>query len=77
MGQLLGDGLLDHRDPGVDFLRTSLPTALGVAVTAMAGGVLVLLGMLRDYPTSISVTMIVGGAGIVIGALMQGVRHAG
>jgi hypothetical protein len=58
-------------------LRTSRSTALGVAVTAMAGGVLLLVGVLRDYPTSISVTMIAGGAGIVIGALMQGVRHAG
>jgi hypothetical protein len=58
-------------------LRTGLPTALGVAVTAMAGGVLFLLGVLRDYPTTISVTMTAGGAGIVIGALMQGVRHAG
>jgi hypothetical protein len=43
----------------------------------MAGGVLLLAGVLHDYPTSISVTMIVGGAGIVIGALMQGVRRAG
>ncbi|HET6918218.1 MAG TPA: hypothetical protein VFI46_02005 [Jiangellaceae bacterium] len=58
-------------------LRTGLPTALGVAVTAMAGGVLFLLGVLRDYPTTISVTMIAGGAGMVIGALMQGVRHGG
>jgi FtsH-binding integral membrane protein len=62
---------------GCIFLRTSMPTALGVAVTAMAGGVLFLVGVLRDYPTSISVTMIAGGAGIVIGALMQGVRRAG
>jgi hypothetical protein len=62
---------------GCIFLRTSMPTALGVAATAMAGGVLVLAGVLHDYPTSISVTMIVGGAGIVIGALMQGVRRAG
>ena len=62
---------------GCIFLRTSLPTALGVAATAIPGGVLLVVGVLRDYPTSISVTMIVGGAGIVIGALMQGVRHAG
>ena len=62
---------------GCIFLRTSLPTALGVAVTAMAGGVLLLAGVLHDYPTSISVPMIVGGAGIIIGALMQGDRHAG
>lgn len=62
---------------GCIYLRTTLPTALGVPATAMAGGVLLLLGVLRDYPTSISVTMIVGGAGIVVGALMQGVRHTG
>jgi len=62
---------------GCIFLRTSLPTALGVAVTVLAGGVLLLAGALHDYPTSISVPMIVGGAGIVIGAFMQGVRRAG
>jgi hypothetical protein len=62
---------------GCIFLRTSQPTALGVAATAIPGAVLLLLGGLRDYPTSITVTMIAGGAGIVIGALMQGTRGPG
>jgi hypothetical protein len=59
---------------GCIFLRTSQPMALGIAVTAGSGAVLLLLGAVRDYPTSISATMIAGGAGIVIGAFMQGVR---
>ena len=59
---------------GCIFLRTSQPVALGIAVTAVPGAVLLLLGAVRDYPTSISATMIAGGAGIVIGAFMQGVR---
>jgi hypothetical protein len=58
-------------------LRTSLPKALGLAAIVVAGGVLVLLGALRDYPTSISVTMILGGAGMVLGALMQVDRRRG
>jgi hypothetical protein len=60
---------------GAMLLRSSLPTALGVALTAIPGGVLLLFGALRDYTTTISVTMMVGGAAIVLGALMQADRH--
>lgn len=59
---------------GAMWLRTTLPMAPAVAVTALAGGTLLLLGAVRDYPTSISATMIAGGAGIVLGAVMQ-IRH--
>ena len=62
---------------GAIWLRTYLSTALGVAITSVAGGVLLLLGALRDYPTTISVTLVLGGAGIVLGALMQVDRHGG
>lgn len=62
---------------GAMMLRTSLTKALGVAITAMPGGLLLLFGALRDYPTTIKVTLIVGGAGIVIGALTQIDRPGG
>lgn len=60
---------------GAMLLRSSVRTALGVAVAAIPGGVMLLLGALRDYTTTISVTMVVGGAAVVLGALMQADRH--
>ncbi|UFN45132.1 hypothetical protein [Nocardioides okcheonensis] len=59
---------------GTMWLRAT-DASSAVAVTALAGGTLLLLGALRDYPTSVTVTMVGGGAGIVVGAIMQ-VRHA-
>jgi hypothetical protein len=61
---------------GAMWLRTSLPVAPAVAGIAMAGGVLLLLGAVRDQPTAVSVTMLAGGSGIVLGALMQSSRRA-
>jgi hypothetical protein len=60
---------------GSMWLRTSLPTASGVAITAAPGAVLVLLGVLRDYPATISVVMVAGGAGILLGGVLQAVRR--
>ncbi|GAA2143996.1 hypothetical protein GCM10009844_17030 [Nocardioides koreensis] len=59
---------------GSMWLRTSLPTAPGVAITAVPGGILVLLGALRDYPATIGVVMVAGGAGILVGGLLQARR---
>ncbi|MFC4786392.1 hypothetical protein ACT8ZV_18090 [Nocardioides sp. MAHUQ-72] len=60
---------------GVMWLRSSLPTGPGVAITAVPGAGLVLLGALRDYPTTIAVVMVAGGVGILLGALLQARRH--
>jgi len=63
--------------PGAMWLRTSLPRSLGVTVTALSGGVLLLLGALRDYPTAIRTVMVAGGAGIILGAVLQAGRNEG
>jgi hypothetical protein len=63
---------------GAMWLRTSLPVAPAVTAIAGAGGVLLLLGAVRDQPTAIGVTMLAGGAGIVLGAALQtGSRRVG
>ena len=62
---------------GAMWLRTSLPRSLGVTVTALSGGVLLLLGGLRDHPTAISTVMVAGGAGIILGAVLQAGRNEG
>ena len=60
---------------GSMWLRTSLPTGAGVAITAVPGAVLILLGALRDYPATIGAVMVAGGAGILIGGLLQARRR--
>ena len=56
---------------GAMWLRTSHSAPLGVAITALSGGVLLLLGAVRDYPTAVTTVMVTGGAGIVLGAVLQ------
>ena len=68
-------GLATTSVMGSMWLRTSLPTGAGVAITGVPGAVLVLLGTLRDYPTTISVVMVAGGAGILLGAVLQAGRR--
>lgn len=61
---------------GTAWLRTSLPTAPGVAITAGSGLVLALVGAVRDYPTNITVVMVAGGAVITLGAVLQSIRRS-
>ncbi len=60
---------------GLAWLRTTLPTAPGVVLTAGSGLVLTLVGAVRDYPTTITVVMVAGGVLITIGAVLQSVRR--
>lgn len=57
------------------WLRSALPSAPAICGAAIVGGVVALLGVLRDYPPTISITMAAGGLGIALGAVMQTVRH--
>ena len=68
-------GLATTSVMGSMWLRTSLPTGAGVAITGLPGAVLIVLGTLRDYPTTISVVMVAGGAGILLGAVLQAGRR--
>lgn len=56
---------------GYAYLRSSLPAAPGVAITALCGLGLILTGALHDYDTTIKVIMISGGVLIGIGAASQ------
>ncbi|MCY7396368.1 MAG: hypothetical protein LH468_09505 [Nocardioides sp.] len=56
---------------GAAWLRSTLPTAPGVTLTALSGIGLILTGALHDYATLIQVPMIAGGAVIVLGAALQ------
>lgn len=60
---------------GTAWLRSSLPSAPGIAITAGSGLVLALVGAVRDYPTAITVVMVAGGAMITLGAVLQSVRR--
>lgn len=61
---------------GVLWLRSDLRQTWGIAATALAGGALLLLGAVGDHPTSVAVTMILGGFGIATGALMHTTTRA-
>lgn len=60
---------------GCMWLRSTLPTAAGVAFTALSGGVLAFVGALGDRPAPITAVMVAGGAGITVGALLQAGRR--
>lgn len=61
---------------GAAWLRSSLPTAPGVALTGLSGLGLILIGALHDYSLVIQLSMILGGAIVVLGAAMQAApRH--
>jgi hypothetical protein len=57
------------------WLRSTLPAGPAIFITAIVGGGMALLGILRDYPSAISIIMAAGGLGIALGAAMQTVRH--
>ena len=56
---------------GASWLRSTLPTAPGVAITALCGLGMILTGALHDYDTTITVIMVGGGILIGIGAATQ------
>lgn len=57
-------------------LRTSLPRLPLVATLAFCGGLLIVLGIFKDWGTIPLVAMVAGGAAIVIGAGMQTASNA-
>lgn len=56
---------------GASWLRSTLPAAPGVAITALCGLGMILTGALHDYDTTIKVIMIGGGVLMGIGAASQ------
>jgi hypothetical protein len=56
---------------GAMWLRSTMRVAPAALVVGIAGGLMALLGAVRDYPTSVAAVMVAGGLGIVVGAVLQ------